>query len=527
MSEQQTAIPVNRRAVDLPVAETAGTSGSPAAEAPEASPPLIEALKWLFSFPAMMGALLVLRVFYRARNFVVDPDLWWHIKVGQDIVRTHHWPTTDPYSFTAANTPWIAYEWLGEVILGSAAKLGGNVALDAFLIALASAIVLALYYFGALRSGNCKAGFIAAAILSSLAFVSFTLRPQMLGYLFLVLLLIALEWFRKGVEWPVWCLPFLFLAWVNTHGSFIVGIGAFAVYIGAGLRSFQIGSVEAQAWSTKQRMKLETVLLMSLAALLITPYGSQLASYPFDMMFNQPVNVSNVEEWMPMPFSQLGGKVFIGVIVLLVVLQILFRFTWRLEELLLAFGGTVMACLHVRMVMLFVPFLVPIFASMLARWVPPYQKWKDQYLLNAALMACVAAAMIHYAPSHEFLQKQVEKDYPVAAVQYLDTHDVPGPMFGNYGFGGYLVGTGKKTFIDGRGDLFERSGIMYDYINVAKVRPGMFTLLDHYHIASCLLKPDDPLSTVLLVSPNWKRIYTDNTSSIFVRTTPVDSSPAN
>ena len=93
----------------------------------------------------MLGALFVGRAFYEGRNLFVDPDLWWHIKAGQDILRTHHFPTSDAYSFTVRGAPWIDYEWLGELPLAVAARLGGNAALDALLIVLASVILLALY----------------------------------------------------------------------------------------------------------------------------------------------------------------------------------------------------------------------------------------------------------------------------------------------------------------------------------------------------------------------------------------------
>ena len=135
---------------------------------PETTSRLLEGLKWVFSFPAMLGTILVGAVFYDCRGFFVDPDVWWHIRVGQDILRSHHWPTTDSFSFTAANSPWIAYEWLGDVILGSLAKLGGNAALAALLTTLVAAVVLALYFLGTLRSGNSKASFVAVMTVSFL-----------------------------------------------------------------------------------------------------------------------------------------------------------------------------------------------------------------------------------------------------------------------------------------------------------------------------------------------------------------------
>src|SRR5580704_11758480 len=56
----------------------------------------------VFSFAAMLATCLVGRVFLSLRSFQIDPDLWWHIKVGEDILATHRWPTTDAYSFTVA-----------------------------------------------------------------------------------------------------------------------------------------------------------------------------------------------------------------------------------------------------------------------------------------------------------------------------------------------------------------------------------------------------------------------------------------
>jgi hypothetical protein len=339
----------------------------------------------------------------------------------------------------------------------------------------------------------------------------------MFAYLFLLGVLIVLEWFQKGVSWPLWTLPFIFLLWVNTHGTFIVGIGVLVVYLCSGLKSFQLGNVEAVAWSRKQRIQLELALLLSLAVLPLTPYGSQLAAYPFDLMFNQPLMQANIIEWQQMPFNEQFGKIFLGVVVSVLILQILFRFTWRLGEWLLAMGGTAMACLHARMVLLFVPFLVPIFATMMARLLPPYQRAKEHYVLNGALMVAVMAALIHYFPSRDFLQKAVDVKFPVQAVAYLESHDVPGPMLNNYYFGGYLVGTGRKVFIDGRADIYERSGVLADVIDLTQMRTRPLAFLDRYQVQSCLLVKDEPLAVVLAASPKWKRLYHDGTSAIFVR----------
>ena len=491
------------------------------ASAADALSPWSAAWLWqkAFSFPAMLGVFLIGRVFYEARAFMVDPDLWWHVRIGQDILSTRHWPTVDPYSFTVAGNPWIAYEWLGDVVIGAVEKLGGLLALDILLFGTATAVMLALYAYTTLRSGNSKAGFVTSGVLCSLAFASFNLRPQMFGYLFLVLTLIALERFRQGKQRAVWFLPPLFLLWINTHGSWVIGLGVIFVFLASGLFEFHRGSVQAERWTRSQRMKLETVLLLSLAVIPITPYGTRLAAYPFTVASTLPLNVGNILEWQSMPFNIAGGKLFLAIVLCFFLAQMLAPFTLRLSEVVLLVGGTVMACLHLRFVLLFVPFIAPALAVMLARWLPPYERKKDHFLLNAILMAAVLIAIVRYFPTQAGLEKIASQSFPVRAVEYLRQHPVQGPVFNTYGYGGYLVGTlpQQKVFIDGRGDLYEDAGIFGEYLEVSDLKAGAFQVLRIHGIQACLLDRKEPLATVLGALPDWEKRYSDGVSVLFVR----------
>ena len=108
--------------------------------------------RWLVSFPAMLGAMLVGASFVVVRAFNVDPDLWWHVKTGELILSTRKWATTDPYSYTSYGAPWMSCEWMGDVLLATVYRLGGLRGLEALLIVLASAVMLALYGLATLRS---------------------------------------------------------------------------------------------------------------------------------------------------------------------------------------------------------------------------------------------------------------------------------------------------------------------------------------------------------------------------------------
>jgi hypothetical protein len=478
---------------------------------------LAESLRWLCSFPAMLGALLVGATFAVARSFSVDPDMWWHIRTGELILSTHRWAKTDPYSYTSAGAPWMSCEWLGDVFFAVVYRLGGLCGLEVLLAVLASAVILALYGFATLRSGNCKAAFVVSGVLLVLATASFNLRPQMLGYLFLILTLIALERFRQGKQSAVWLLPILFLLWVNTHGSWIIGLGTVALYIGAGLVSFQIGSLKTRRWTDAERLRLEIVFLLSLVAIPITPYGARLAAYPFTVASTLPISVANILEWQVMPFNASGGKLFLALVLGFFLAQVAFRFSWHLAELLLFLFGTALACMHIRFLLLFVPFFAPLAATMLARRVPAYNKRIDQHLLNFVLMVSVVVAMAHYFPSKADMEKKVAEQFPVQALEYMRGHAVPGPLFNSYGFGGYMIESGYKTFIDGRSELFEQTGVLGDYVHITFLRPGALQVLGGYGIQSCLLQRDEPFSTLLASSPDWKKVYSDQLSALYVK----------
>ena len=495
-------------------------AGARAAGVPSVWPGIVSALQKVFSFPMMLATLLVGASAAAVRLFDVDPDLWWHVKVGESILATHRFPTTDPYSFTVLGQPWLAYEWLGEVALAAAQRIGGLRGLDALLIILSSAIMLAIYAFTTIRTGNSKAGFAATAILLVLARPSFSLRPQMFGYLFLVLTLIALELFRQGKRGALWCLPVLMLAWVNTHGSWIIGMGAIFVYWMSGLVEFRVGGIETERWSAGDRKRISFVFLLCLCALPLTPYGTRIAMSPFEFASSLPLNVTQILEWQSMPFNLAGGKIFLALLLGFVVAQVALRYSWKLAEFALFLFGTVMACLHIRFLLVFVPFFAPILAAIIARWMRGYDRRKDHYALNVALIAAVVVGVVHYFPSRPELQKIVGERWPVNAVEYLNAHEFPGPMYNAYGFGGYLIwtrGPEHKVFIDGRADVYERGGVLRDYLHIAQLKPGALALLQNYGIRSCLIERDEALGTLLGASAEWKRVYSDGVAALYVR----------
>jgi hypothetical protein len=238
------------------------------------------------------------------------------------------------------------------------------------------------------------------------------------------------------------------------------------------------------------------------------------------MAFSQPINVGNIKEWQAMMFGAFFGKLFLALVLSFLLAQVTLRPAWHLAELALFFAGIVAACLHVRFVLVFVPFSVPLLAMILARWIPSYEPSRDKYPLNALLMVLALAGIVWFFPSRAKLDRVMEEKYPVKAVTYLKQHPVPRPIYNTYGYGGYLIWQldgQNKVFVDGRADIYERVGVLADYLSISRLAPITPFLLDAYNIQSCLLDRDEPLATLLAASPGWRRVYSDKLSVLFVR----------
>lgn len=474
----------------------------------------------LVSFPALMAILLSVAALIGARERLPDPDTWWHIAVGQQILNTHTWPTTDPYSFTAQGVHWIAYEWLGEVFMAFAAHLGGLLGLSILYYSLIALVTMLLYYYAYVRCGNWKAACVATGIMLPIASAIYSPRPQLFGYVFLLVTLICLERFRQGHSRALWILPPMFLVWVNTHGTFVFGLAAMGVYFAGGLVDFKLGGLAAERWTPRQRVQLLFTFLLCCAALLVTPYGTEIAAYPALMAATQPLNIANIQEWQPLSFGIGVGKYMLALLLAVFLAHVFFPMKYRLAEMGMLLFGVYAACVHIRFVLIFVMIFVPIVALFLAKWMPSYDPKKDYYALNLVVIMLLAVSMVKIMPGQAQLAETVAKDYPTGAIQYLREHPQPTGMFNEYFYGGYLIwqlGPQHQVFIDGRADLYEYSGVFQDYMKIATLDRKTLPLLARYHITSCLIDRKGPLATLLAASPDWKQTYADDNSAIFIR----------
>jgi hypothetical protein len=488
-------------------------------ETPRASG-FASALHKTFSFPVLLGAFLVAAALIVARFNLPDPDMWSNAATGREILTKRTFPTTDAYSFTASGNASLAFEWLGQVMLAQAAGYGGLKGLLALLYVLTTALTVLLYYYAYQRCGNSKAAFVACAAVLPLASAFFTLRPQLLGYIFLLITLICLEHFRQGKTKVLWILPAVFVLWVNTHGSFVLGLIVFAVYWASGLVGFEVGGLKAERWTPGQRRQLALMFLLSVLGLAVTPYGTGVAGFTVHVIFNAPLGMSHITEYQPLGASGELLKFFLALLLPFLFAQVVLWPTYRLDEVILLVGSIYGACVHSRLLFLFALVFAPLLARLLSGWIPNYEAAKDRHALNAALMILLAFTAARFLPSRKDLEEEVARKYPARAVDYLRQHPVPGPMLNPYGWGGYLMwrwGPQHRVFIDGRSQLYEDAGVYSDYLRMTALDRDTLPLMRKYGLNACLIERDSPLATLLSSLPDWERVYQDDLSIIVVR----------
>src|SRR5512134_618485 len=99
-----------------------------------------------------VAGLVFAAIFYATSRTIADPDLWGHIRFGQDILDSGTIPDTDPYSYLSGGHPWINHEWLTHVILAAVFGSLGATGLIALKVALIL-LTLGLVYRSLCRHG--------------------------------------------------------------------------------------------------------------------------------------------------------------------------------------------------------------------------------------------------------------------------------------------------------------------------------------------------------------------------------------
>ncbi len=173
-------------------------------------------------------ALLVGFSLFWFSDTIADPDLWGHIRFGQDIRQSGSIVRSDVYSYRTGEQRWINHEWLSEVIFAGLYDRAGQAGLVVFKV-LVGLLILGLMFAHLRLVGLGPYCAVVLLILISIPFrLGFgTIRPQICTYFFFLLELFLLQRAGNGREYSLWVVPILLAVWVNLHGGVLAGTGLF------------------------------------------------------------------------------------------------------------------------------------------------------------------------------------------------------------------------------------------------------------------------------------------------------------
>ena len=239
-------------------------------------------------------AIFLLALYALAVRETLDPDMWWHLRTGQVILRDGI-PNQDIFSFTVPENEWITHEWLSEIVMWLGYRIVGLPGLMLFF----AAIIAAAFWLDYLRCAGRPYLAAFVVLLAALATAPFWgVRPQMFNMLFTAAFVFLVEGYRNGQvsRRALWLLPLLTLVWANLHSGYLLGIVLLLTYVagdslGNILTSRRKGTVD---WSPVGWLFLMTLIAFFVAV--INPNGPELWIYPFFTLGSDAMQ-RYIQEW--------------------------------------------------------------------------------------------------------------------------------------------------------------------------------------------------------------------------------------
>jgi hypothetical protein len=453
---------------------------------------------------------------------VHDFDLWWHLKTGDWIIEHFAVPHTGLFSWTAAQRPWIAYSWGFEVLLSRAYEWFGLMGLGAFGVILTVLIAYLQIWSSRRLSGHFWKSWLLS--LCSLCTFLFTLAPRpVFGSIisYIVLLAVLLEANRSGQVKNLYWLPALFLLWANIHIQFVYGIFVLGLFVGCQvlLRWAERFNVLPAIMFPASLPAQPLVLIFAgcVLATLVGPYSYHLyqvvflystSKYPYNIIVElQPLTFRFANQFVELLLTTAGFYV-VGWRKKLD----LFKLILMMVAALFAFR-TLRDCWFVAITA--TAFISDFPAPEAVR--DPGESWSERGLLTATLAIFLLLLSRNTDFNERSLDRNASLQFPVDAVNYLRQHPLPGPLYNNLDWGGFLIWYMPQfpVAIDGRTDLYgdDLDRTFFEAQNALVYKNDPYLLQSGF----VLLSKQYALATVLRLDPRFQLMYEDKISVVFAR----------
>ena len=432
-----------------------------------------------------------------------DGDVSWHVAAGQWMIEHGKVPHVDPFSFSAAGRPWVAHEWLSELVMGAAYSVAGFAGLSALVVASLSVLMLVMWKELSRWLHPLLTGSILLAVTSTL--IPFLLaRPMVLTWPFVAFWTVQMMHARERRRAPPLWLAGVMLLWANSHASFALGL-------------LLIGPFALEALLDEPDKKRVVIGwggfgLLCVAACLVNPNTYTTLLMPIGAFTDK--NITLIQEFKPTDMSYTPG--FETALLLLLAICLAIGVKVPPFRLLTILGMLHLALQHMRHQVLFM-----IVASLLIA--PAVRMQKEPRILDEGARARqlrLAAAAFVLLIGFTLTRPVAPPDSPVnplAAIASVPADLRSQPVLNSYSVGGPLILHGIKPFIDGRGDLYG-GDFLVAYNRILNGDPAALAAAQQrWNFRWALISTTDRRMLGLLArTPGWRAIRADKNAVTLV-----------
>lgn len=458
--------------------------------------------------------------------------------IGREIVNSGIIPTVDTYSFTMLGTPYPSYQmfWLADIGLYAIYNLGG----PALVVFIQSILITATYVmllwicWKICMSWRVAVGATLFAI--ALGFHNWSVRPQTISYVVGVLFILTIYSYRlrPNRKWLV-VFPLGMLVWVNSHGSFVIGLVLIGIWLGDEAWKIIVDRYKKENKFGLDRLWIPLISLgLTLLVCIANPRGLGIVNYVSTLSSN-PVVQNIVPEWSPPSFDTIHGAIFLVALLSSATLLALSPKRPDFFQLVtfLVFGA--LGLRTTRGIIWFGLMMAPVIADHLQSIVSQFNQGKiskrsrkGKPVANLSILIILTITVVislpwlkGYLPLPSHKVGLLSAETPISATRFLLEKRPPGEIFNEMGYGSYLIWAAQpeyKVFTDPRIELYTQE-IWWDYVYLTNVLPGWEEILDRYGISSVMVNPDAQKLFVeaLEESGGWSEQYKDQSAVIFVK----------
>jgi hypothetical protein len=450
---------------------------------------------------------------------IQDPDLGFHLRMG-DWIWTHgQIPTTALFSSVGEGRTWIAYSWLFELLLVGVYHAFGLLGVLLYTAVGAVAIIVALQVLLAQIGTSVEQRFVLLGLTAIAISPVLTPRPWLLSILLFVVVCSLLVRARGGATDAKFWLLAIFALWANLHVEFVYGLLLVGLYAAEPmLQAVRERSVSWTRLRAGQQSGRWWLLGGCVAATLVSPLGTDVWLPVFEYG-RDTAAFQYVAELQAMRFRSVADWIALA-------LTLAAAFVLGLER---ARRPVLLLLLAIASVLSFRTGRDAWIVAVVSAVVLGIPRESDDRLPQPVVAACVmgvAFLLIGFgvallpAVSHisdQRLRAELESVYPAAAIRFVEDHRYAGPLYNHLNWGGYLIWQLPRlpVALDGRTNLYgsEHIGRAVNTWN------GVGRWADDPDLVAARLviaQVDKPLTSLLMRDDRFEEVYRDAVAAVFV-----------